>query len=195
MQLTPNESLNWLRAAGWPMSQKSFESARARLRRTGLKRVATFAATLPEYHAEAIEAVRAIRGEFWRQYLSVKDPPHPDKMPEDSELSLSERAAWERSAIVLRLNALAKAAEIEPLLSAYMEAAELRVRNGETAASVGMAREIVQDQRPAALTSDQGLGGGGGGEGVADHSNRKEKEPHLVEDPDNPGTSTVVWHA
>ena len=199
--LNRNETLAWLQANGWKMDSSALNRIRNRLRRTGPQRISAIARALPEYHAEAIEVVRSARQELGRQYLRIKDVPPPEKLPADEQLTAVQRAAWERAVVEARVRVLGKIIEYEPVLSAYMEAAELRVRttgeNMDSIGAAGSARE-VDAKRPPALTADNGLGGGGGNEDVQDTQASQEEEeagePHLVEDPDNPGTSTVVWH-
>ena len=183
--LLPTEALAYLRAQGFPMSAHAYEEYRSRLRARTLKRLHEAARILPEEHLDAIAAVRSARQEVWRSYLAIPDP--PAELPPGETLTAQERARWKREAIELRLRALKTAVEMEPYLSAYVEAAA--VRSARLAVdglpSPGSAREVDDDQRaPPALTGDGGMGGD---EAAADPSKYR-----LIQDPDNPAIGKWV---
>ena len=189
--LMPTEALAYLRAQGFPMTSRQYEDYRKRLRASVTKRLAEAARILPEEHLDAIAAIRSARQEVWRNYLAINDPP-PEKapLPEGETLTASERARWKREAIDLRLRALKTAVEIEPYLSAYVEAAAVRHARGGGGPET---KAPTASELPPALTGDGGMGGEGGGDGEAKDDDLVDPSKYrLIQDPDNPSIGRLV---
>ena len=133
MGLREGEQLAWLHSQG----HKDVDGQRLRdltraIRRDGWKRLAAIGAAAASYHADAVVELKAVRSELWRTYYGVRDPPPPEQSP---ELSAVQRAQWQAAAAEMRSKILRRILDVEPYLTAYVEAAEIRTGGGSAQGS------------------------------------------------------------
>ena len=97
MRLTIDQSLEYLRDKGYPISRATYCRIKSKLEHDKLKRLYSIAKNFESFHLERISELQEIRRLLWKHHNDCKDPL--------------------KKAIILE-----KIKEIQPYLSAFMEA-------------------------------------------------------------------------
>ena len=175
--LSEREAVAWLAARGFEgineyayrthLAAASTVDPAARLRR--------FAFAAPRMHSDAILTLTTIREELWRQYYGIRDPPRADQ-PGGEEITPTERARITALNAQARARILSTIKDVEPLISAYAEAAVIRERR-DSALEAGGGSSASLSALPSSPNSS---------------SQHPPEAWRAVPDPDAPGTLTLV---
>ena len=174
--LSEREAVAWLAARGFEgideyayrthLAAASTVDPAVRLRR--------FAFAAPRMHSDAILTLTTIREELWRQYYGIRDPPRDGNS--DEEITPTERARITALNAQARARILSTIKDVEPLISAYAEAA------------------VIRERRDSAL--EAGGGSSASLSALASSPDSSSQHPpeawRAIPDPDAPGTLTLV---
>ena len=169
--LTDREAVAWLASRGFDhldakAYRKTLGASQALVPRERLRR---FALEAPRMHADSILSLQLIREEGWRQYYRVRDAPRSDE-PGGEDWTEPERHRANTLAAATRVRILSTLKDIEPLISAYVEA--------------GVVRERMMDAEAAGRPAFAGA--------AAPSAPAPALRPRFASDPDRPGTITLV---
>ena len=189
--LTPHEASALLEAQGHgAITPQRYSDLLQAARHNAPRRLAEAGRIAQRYHIEALDEMESIRDELWRQFYAVKDPPRGPDEPDWAETTALQRGQWAAAAAIARSKILKELRELEPFVSAYAEAAELRTQGVPaytSDAAAAMAGEPVSarewdDRRRHRATNRPAL---------------EVREPaddafQAVPDPDHPNQTIVV---